>query len=67
MNLLSLISMGLTLLIAGFNGAMFCIIKFNDFAHMERKLEKISKAIEQIDIKLDTASERIATLEGRLQ
>jgi tetrahydromethanopterin S-methyltransferase subunit G len=56
--------LGLTLLIAGFNAAFAIIIKFNDFSHMEKKLDNIEKKIDMLDKKTDDNGERVAKIEG---
>jgi apolipoprotein N-acyltransferase len=64
------------LIIAGFNVACFCIIKFNDMLHLQKSQEdmKIQMAINQKEIKdsllriedrQERTSERIAKQEGR--
>jgi len=67
MDFLSYAGYALSLIIMGFNAAMFIVIKFNDFAHMEKKLENITTQLIGIDKKLDSTTERIAKIEGRLQ
>ncbi len=67
MNLSVLLSVGVTLLITGFNAAMFVVVKFNDLKHQELSLKRIEEKLEAIDKKVDIQGERIACLEGRLK
>ena len=64
MDLLTTVLSASGLLIAGANAAFFIIIKFNDFVHMENKLDDITKKLDEIDKKLDRNSERVAKIEG---
>lgn len=54
-----------SLFLAGANVTIFCIIKFNDLFHLEKKLNEVSKVIDNIDKKLDNTAERIAKVEGK--
>jgi len=53
------------LFIAGFNAAIFCIVKFNDLKHVEKNLQNLTDVLKKIDDKLDKNSERISRIEGR--
>lgn len=59
------ISLGITVLVMGFNVAFFIILKFNDFSHLERAVKSINDKLDKIDTKLDDNSERISLIEGR--
>jgi len=72
MNWLSLIGTGVTLLLAGFNAAIFIVIKFNDLKHLEASvkglvdtLKDTNKEIKETNDKLDNNAERIAKIEGK--
>lgn len=64
MNWITYASFGLTLMIVGFNAAMFLIIKFNDMKHMDIKLDSVVNTLKEMDRKLDRNSERVAKIEG---
>jgi phage regulator Rha-like protein len=53
-----------SLVVLGFNVAMFIVIKFNDFAHMEKALSEIKAKQEVQNTKLDAIAERTASIEG---
>ena len=55
----------LSLIILGFNVAMFVVIKFNDMRHLQLRFDELIKKIEDIDKKLDNNAERISTIEGK--
>jgi Cu/Ag efflux pump CusA len=65
MNWVSLISIGISLLITGFNAALWIVVKFNDLAHLERSVKEITELLKDVNKKLDDNGERIAKLEGR--
>lgn len=65
MNIAVLISVGSSLLLTGFNAAIFAVIKFNDLHHQGLQLTRIEKTIGEMDKKLDSHGERIACLEGK--
>ena len=66
MDWFSLIPVGATLLLAGFNAAFCIIIKFNDFSHLQKALEEIKVKINDMDKKLDKTSERLSFLYGKV-
>ena len=59
------ISSMVALFLAGANVMIFCIVKFNDLAHLQKAQEDIKVALSNIDKKLDMKSERLAKLEGK--
>lgn len=65
MELLSLIGTGVTLLLAGFNAAIFIIIKFNDLKHLENSVKELVTTLKETNKTLMNNGERLATLEGR--
>jgi hypothetical protein len=67
MNLLVLIPTAISLLLAGFNAAIFIVVKFNDLRHQEISLKRIEEKIDKMDLKMDNQGERIACLEGKLK
>jgi len=59
------ITIGISLLVIGFNTAMFVVIKFNDMKHIQKKLDYLCDEFKLMDKKLDSNSERIAKIEGK--
>ena len=66
MELIALVSVGLSLVITGANAAFFVICKFNDLVHVQKQLEDMSKNITMIWDKLDKIAERVSNMEGKL-
>ena len=59
-NILGLIGIGISLIITGSNVAFFALIKFNDFAHAEKKQNEMNKKLdlllaEQTELKIAVA------------
>jgi hypothetical protein len=65
MELLSLVGTGVTLLLAGFNAAIFVVIKFNDLRHLENSVKELVETLKETNKTLMNNGERLATLEGR--
>ena len=65
MNWLSLVGTGVTLLLAGFNAAIFIVIKFNDLKHLEASVRELVATLKETNKTLMNNGERLATLEGR--
>lgn len=63
--LLTLIKEYIPLIILGFNVALFVIVKFNDLAHLDKRMTELINKFDSLEKKLDTTTERIATIEGR--
>lgn len=42
-----------------------CVIKFNDFAHTNRKLDRTNQKLDEINVKVTDISDRVSYLEGR--
>lgn len=55
----------LGLFIAGFNAAIFCIVKFNDLKHLESSVKELTEALKETNKALMNNGERLATIEGR--
>ena len=66
MQIIGLIGIGISLIITGFNAAMFCVVKFNDFKHLEKSVEEIKSCLCKVDDKVDKLSEKVALIEGKL-
>ena len=56
----------LAVFLAGGNVAVFCIIKFNDLAHMQKGIEEIKSEMSKMWTKIDSTAERTATMEGKI-
>ena len=65
MNWVSLISIGISLLVTGFNAALWIVVKFNDLAHLEKNVKEITDLLKDINKKLSEDGERLSKLEGR--
>ena len=63
---LALISSLSALFIAGFNAAIFVVIKFNDLKHLDNTMQEIKTTIGDIKCKVDNSAERISKVEGIL-
>ena len=61
------ISIGIGLIVLGFNAAMFIVIKFNDMKHLETTLNSLDKKFDCIDRKIVDSLQRISTIEGRCE
>jgi hypothetical protein len=66
-NLIPLLSFGLNILILVVSIAGFLKILRNDLTHVQKSLEEIKTNQKETDRKLDILSERVATIEGKLQ
>lgn len=55
----------LGLFIAGFNTAIFIIVKFNDLKHLESSVRELVETLKETNKTLYTNGERLAKLEGR--
>jgi hypothetical protein len=65
MNWISLISIGISLLITGFNAALWIVVKFNDLAHLEKSVKELTETLKETNNKLVGTAERIAKIEGK--
>ena len=54
-----------SLVVLGFNVAMFLVIKFNDMHHMGQDIKCIKECLSKISDKQDKDGERIAKIEGK--
>lgn len=66
-NLIPFLSFGLNILILVVSIAGFLKILRNDLTHVQKSLEEIKTNQKETDRKLDILSERVATIEGKLQ
>ena len=65
MNFATWIPILISLFLAGFNAAIFVVIKFNDLAHLGKSLDEVKSSLKEITTKLDTNAVKIATIEGK--
>jgi len=65
MDLISMLASFGGLFLAGANVAIFCVVKFNDLAHLQKSQDEIKNTLTTMDKKLDSNSERLAKLEGK--
>jgi hypothetical protein len=65
MDMLDLIPIGVALLSAGFNTAMFIVVKFNDLHHLTKSVDDIKSYLGKLDTKMDSIGERVSRLEGK--
>jgi hypothetical protein len=63
MELSSILGLGLTVLVLGFNSALFICIKFNDMVHLSKDIIEIKDGVKEIQHTLETHSERIIKME----
>ena len=66
MNLMNWIPSLVGLFIAGFNTAIFIILKFNDLRHIGKALDEIKVSLREQDKKADDLMQRVSNIEGRL-
>jgi hypothetical protein len=64
MDFWSVIFSGTTLILAGFNAAIWLVVKFNDMAHIEKNQKEQKDTLLRIENKIDIHGERIAKIEG---
>jgi hypothetical protein len=63
MNPLSLVSIGISLLVVGFNMAMFVVIKFNDMKHLTKSVDEIKTDVKTLVCNAQKLEVRMATQE----
>jgi len=65
MELIPLIASLSGLFIAGITAGIQIVIKFNDLAHLDKKITDIGTKLNTMDLKLDNNAERISKIEGK--
>lgn len=55
----------LGLFIAGFNAAIFVVVKFNDLRHLESSVKELCETLKETNKTLAGNGERLSKLEGR--
>ena len=65
MEIIGLIGIGISLLVTGFNAAIFCVVKFNDLQHLTKKVDELKVSIDCLTKKMFTSAEKIAEIDGR--
>lgn len=63
MNLSSYIGIGISLLVMGFNCAMFIILKFNDMVHLGHDVKEIKDDVKTLVLNSQKLEVRMATQE----
>jgi len=63
MNLTSYIGIGISLLVMGFNCAMFIILKFNDMVHLGHDVKEIKDDVKTLVLNAQKQEVRLATQE----
>ena len=61
---LTIFGLGFTVLSSGFSAAMFCVIKFNDFFHLQKVVDEIKESSKKTDNKITEVLERVSKIEG---
>ena len=64
MDYLTVIFSASALIIAGFNAAIWCVVKFNDMIHIQKSQDEMKATLIRIEDKVDKSIERIAMQEG---
>jgi len=62
----STIHYALSLLILVVNVCLFIAIKFNDLKHLDLSVKELKATVEKTGDKLDSLSERISCMEGKI-
>lgn len=65
MNWIGVAGIALSVFITGFNAALFCVVKFNDLAHLAKDVTEIKNSIKEIEKSMVSAIERVAKIEGK--
>ena len=72
MNWTSFVSLGITILVMGFNMALFVVLKFNDLAHLTKDVGEIKTDVktlvqnaQKIEVRMATQEERCKILHKR--
>jgi len=55
----------ISLIVIGFNTAMFIVIKFNDMKHLGTTITSLDKKFDCLEKKVVNTLERISTIEGK--
>ena len=63
MNLTNYIGIGISLLVMGFNCAMFIILKFNDMVHLGHDVKEIKDDVKTLVLNAQKQEVRLATQE----
>lgn len=66
MNPLIFVGVSFSIFVAIINVVILIAIKFNDLKHFSEDLKEIKNKIDTNDKRLDLLSERVATIEGKL-
>lgn len=74
MNLATYISIGISLLVIGFNCALFVVIKFNDMAHLTKDVREIRDDVktlvqnaQKLEVRMATQEEHCKVMHKRIR
>jgi hypothetical protein len=67
MNTASYISIAISLLVVGFNAAMFVVIKFNDLKHLTKDVEEIKTDVKSLLEYQHSIDKRVVRLETKFK
>jgi len=67
MNPINYISLGITLLVMGFNVALFIVLKFNDLKHLSKDVSEIKEDVKTLVKKDEELGLKVAKMEVRCQ
>ena len=74
MEITSIISIGITLVVMGFNCAMFIVLKFNDLKHVGQDVTEIKENVktlvensQKMEVRLATQEEHCKTMHKRIR
>lgn len=67
MNPVTYASIGISLLVIGFNCAMFVVIKFNDLRHLSKDVDEIKKDVKSLLEYQHSVDKRVVRLETRMK
>ena len=62
----SIIRTGFTILSSIFMVVIFCVVKFNDIAHLDRQINDVDKKIDKLDDKYDEQGKEIGKLSSQI-
>lgn len=65
MNWIGVAGIVLSVFITGFNAALFCVVKFNDLAHLTKDVSEIKNSVKEIEKLAIVTIERVAKIEGK--
>lgn len=64
---LGLITFGFNLLSSAFVIVIFCVVKFNDLSHIDKKLQELSNKYDKMNDTVSSLSAQISSISGYIQ